>query len=181
MTEKPNLLSLIAKSAFLLILLRASIILITRADTHIFIDGVNLLIHEAGHWIFYPFGKFISILGGTLMQLIIPSLFILYFLRRVDYFAVLFSTFWLGENFINISYYISDAKDRLLPLVGNSGMHDWAYILPKINLLNHAKSLGNIVFWAGGFIMILALVCTTVYITYEFIKYLESRSFNNSS
>jgi len=36
-----------------------------------FIDGVNLLIHEAGHIIFMPFGEFISIAGGSLFQLIV--------------------------------------------------------------------------------------------------------------
>ena len=30
------------------------------------IDGVNLLIHEAGHLIFSPFGEFLMIAGGVL-------------------------------------------------------------------------------------------------------------------
>jgi hypothetical protein len=47
-----------------------------------FIGGVNLLIHEAGHVIFMPFGEVISIAGGSLFQLIVPAVFAAYFFRR---------------------------------------------------------------------------------------------------
>ena len=32
------------------------------------IDGVNLVIHEAGHILFMPFGEFVMIAGGPLFQ-----------------------------------------------------------------------------------------------------------------
>lgn len=35
------------------------------------IDGVNLVIHEAGHIVFMPFGEFIMIAGGSLFQIIL--------------------------------------------------------------------------------------------------------------
>ncbi len=37
-----------------------------------FMHRVNLVFHEAGHVIFMPFGRFLSILGGTLGQWLIP-------------------------------------------------------------------------------------------------------------
>ena len=37
------------------------------------LDNVDLVIHEAGHIFFSIFGKFIYTLGGTLMQIILPS------------------------------------------------------------------------------------------------------------
>ena len=40
------------------------------------IDGVNLVIHEAGHLIFSPFGEFMTIAGGSLFQVIMPALFV---------------------------------------------------------------------------------------------------------
>ena len=43
------------------------------------IDGVNLLIHEAGHIVFRPFGEFMMIAGGSLFQVIMPLLFVGYF------------------------------------------------------------------------------------------------------
>ncbi|MFN2493443.1 MAG: hypothetical protein ABR501_11240 [Pyrinomonadaceae bacterium] len=42
------------------------------------IDGVNLLIHEAGHLFFRPLGEFMMIAGGSLFQVIMPALFVGY-------------------------------------------------------------------------------------------------------
>lgn len=40
---------------------------------YLFIDGVNLAFHEAGHLIFAPFGSTLGILGGTLGQLLVAG------------------------------------------------------------------------------------------------------------
>ena len=181
MTNKPSLLSLITKSIFILILVRITYVLISRTQTYIFLDCVNLLIHEAGHLVFRAFGEFPMYLGGTLMQLIIPSLFIFYFLSKRDFFATFFSLFWFGQNYIGISYYLADAKDKVLPLLHdnlrpNKEGHDWAYILPKLGLLDHAKLLGEIIFWIGGLIMVFAIVCAILHTVFGFIEYLDSRS-----
>lgn len=186
MTEKPSLLRLVAQSILILILVRTTYILLAKVDTHVFIDGVNLLIHEAGHLVFQPFGRFLTVLGGTLMQLIIPSLFIFYFLRKKDFFATFFCLFWFGENFVNTSYYIADAKNKVLPLITDNidptkEGHDWAYILPKLHLLDQAKLLGKIVFWVGGFIMILSISAMILFTTLKFLEYLEYKTTNNSN
>ena len=42
-------------------------------------DNLNLIIHESGHTIFGIFGwRFLTVLGGTLMQLLIPFSVFLY-------------------------------------------------------------------------------------------------------
>lgn len=46
------------------------------------LDHFNLLIHEGGHGIFKIFGDFVYTLGGTLMQIILPSLFIFFYLKN---------------------------------------------------------------------------------------------------
>jgi hypothetical protein len=43
------------------------------------IDGLNLVIHEAGHVVFRPFGEFLMIAGGSLFQVIVPVTFAGYF------------------------------------------------------------------------------------------------------
>ncbi len=48
------------------------------------LDNIDLVIHEAGHIFFRFFGKFIYTLGGTLMQIIIPSIIAGFFFRN-DY------------------------------------------------------------------------------------------------
>ena len=37
-----------------------------------FLHLINLLFHEAGHIIFSPFGQFMTMLGGSLMQVLVP-------------------------------------------------------------------------------------------------------------
>jgi len=46
------------------------------------IDNVDLVIHEAGHLFFKFFGKYIYTLGGTLMQIILPSIIFFYFFKN---------------------------------------------------------------------------------------------------
>ena len=47
-----------------------------------FIDYINLLIHEGGHGIFRIFGKFIYTLGGSLMQILIPGMFVVFYIIK---------------------------------------------------------------------------------------------------
>jgi len=42
--------------------------------THFIIYNVNLVFHEAGHVIFIPLGRFMTILGGSLLQVLVPLL-----------------------------------------------------------------------------------------------------------
>src|ERR1043165_10081210 len=67
------------------------------------IDGVNLVIHEAGHVVFRPFGEFLAIAGGSLFQVIVPAVFAVYFyLNRKPYSSALV-LFWTGESLLNVS------------------------------------------------------------------------------
>jgi hypothetical protein len=105
------------------------------------IDNLDLIIHEAGHFFFSPFGTFIHALGGTLMQVIIPLIFLLYFFKNGSKFGMQVSLVFLGQNFINISVYAADASVRRLPLLGN-GKHDWHYILSELNILEYDTEAG---------------------------------------
>lgn len=60
-------------------LLPVIVYLILHIGNFLFIDYLNLLIHEGGHGVFKIFGGFIYTLGGTLMQIIIPSMFVIYY------------------------------------------------------------------------------------------------------
>nr|AKQ02914.1 hypothetical protein [uncultured Microgenomates bacterium Rifle_16ft_4_minimus_37836] len=175
LTVSKNYGKIFSNLVLLILLVLPSYLLIFRKIPYIpILDDVNLLIHEAGHVVFNPFGEFISFLGGSLMQLIIPGLFLTYFLMREDSFAVFFCLFWIGENLINISYYLADARNQVLPLVGG-GRHDWTYMLSKVNLLNRAKFLGEIVFWIGGILLILSLVFTTLNLILSLVNYFKPK------
>ncbi|MCA9397798.1 hypothetical protein KC573_03130, partial [candidate division WWE3 bacterium] len=46
---------------------------------YLFIDHLNIIFHEAGHFAFFFFGSFLHTLGGTLMQLLIRVSISIYF------------------------------------------------------------------------------------------------------
>ena len=58
--------------------------LAAKPDYYGLMDSVDLAIHEAGHPLFGIFGEFIGYAGGTLMQLLVPAVFLGYFWRRRD-------------------------------------------------------------------------------------------------
>src|SRR2546423_15574618 len=82
------------------------------------IDGVNLIIHEAGHVVFMPFGEFVMIAGGSGFQVIVPVVFCAYFVYQRQYFAASVTSFWIGESILNVSVYAQDAVAMQLPLLG---------------------------------------------------------------
>jgi hypothetical protein len=123
------------------------------------LDNVDLVIHEAGHFFFSLFGKFIYTLGGTLMQIILPSVIAGFFLRNNYRTGVQFSLLWLGQNFINISVYAADARARRLPLLGgNKVYHDWHYLLGELGILQHDQIVGFIFFGIAILIFSIAVL-----------------------
>lgn len=135
------------------------------------LDHFNLLIHEGGHGIFSIFPKFVYTLGGTLMQIILPLIFIYYFLSNQKKTGAQVSLIWLGQNMLNISVYAGDAIERKIPLLGgNKVYHDWTYMLHEINLLLYAKEVGYFFFGLGVLVFIIALLIPLFWKEYEKAK-----------
>ncbi len=100
------------------------------------IDGVNLVIHEAGHLIFRPFGEFMMIAGGSLLVL-----------------------FWVGESILNVSVYAGDSLALQLPLLGGQdSVHDWNYLLSAMNLLPATAKIAAAIRLLGTLAIVLACV-----------------------
>lgn len=123
---------------------------------------VNLVFHEAGHVVFRLLGNFLSVLGGTLMQLAVPAVFAVYFLFwRRDTYASAVTFWWFGENFLDIAPYAYDAKDLNLVLLGGhtgkEGFHDWEYLLGSIGLIEYSHGIGRAIWLAGISLMMLSL------------------------
>lgn len=55
---------------------------------------------------------------------------------------------WIGENLLNISIYIADAREQILPLVAG-GAHDWTYLLEEVGLLSKNEGVARVVFLLG--------------------------------
>ncbi len=131
-----------------------------------FLHLINLPFHEAGHIIFRPFGAFITSLGGTLGQLLMPliCMAVLLFKTR-DPFGASVALWWAGESFLDIAPYINDARAGQLPLLGGNfghsapyGFHDWQYLLTESGLLQYDHVLAKAAFVTGSVIMLLSLL-----------------------
>ena len=166
MTRKINYL----KAGFIALLLVFGIVIARDVDEFRFLDNVDLIPHEAGHLLFSWIGGFIMVLGGTLGQLFVPVAFGVYFYLRKERFSTAVVLFWLGQNFINISRYVKDAQAMELPLVsvgGGDSIHDWNYMLLKLNLLRHDQVIGNVVLGLGFLIMMLSVLLGFAYSVQE--------------
>lgn len=124
-----------------------------------FLHNVNLIFHEAGHVIFSFFGEFLHILGGSLMQVLVPTVIAGYFLLHRQFYACAIALCWSGQSLWDVSIYIKDAQERVLPLLGGENvMHDWHFLLLDMNLLAKGQMVGNSVFFVGSLVYLGAIV-----------------------
>jgi len=138
----------------------------------------NLIFHEAGHVIFMPFGQFMMILGGSLMQLIVPAVIIYVFLvREHDLYAASIWLWWLGQNLTDVALYISDAGARALPLIGGMSeeAHDWGNLLTMTWLLEYDHTLWLIAHYTWLILMTLALWWWLRILIYTYVHRAETR------
>ncbi len=123
------------------------------------IDGVNLVIHEAGHVAFRLFGEFLMIAGGSLLQVIMPAVFVGYFAYQRNFYSASLVLFWVGESLLNVSVYAGDSLLLQLPLLGGEdSIHDWNYLLSSLNLLPATYKIAAAIRILGSLTIILACV-----------------------
>lgn len=109
--------------------------------------GLNLGIHELGHYVFAPLGEFMSFAGGSLLQCLAPVAAAWIFWRQEDYFGISVAWCWLGINFFEVARYAGDARAKLLPLVSPSSgdpIHDWNYLLGTLGLLRQDQTIARL-------------------------------------
>jgi hypothetical protein len=129
-----------------------------------FLHLVNLVFHEAGHFIFAPLGRFMSVLGGSLTQLLIPAVCAgTLLLQTRDPFGAACGLWWLGENLLDLSPYIADARALQLVLLGGSTGaevegHDWEFLLESMGWLHRDQWLGLVTHRVGVLVMLAAIV-----------------------
>jgi hypothetical protein len=127
-----------------------------------FLHLIDLVFHEAGHIVFAPFGTFMTSLGGSLLQVLIPVVCVISFIRRDDWFAGAVCIWWAGQNLIDLAPYIADARAlRLVLLGGHTGAevegHDWEAILTSLGWLGYDRALGSTAHWVGVLAMVGAI------------------------
>jgi len=130
-----------------------------------FMHNINLVFHEAGHVIFRLFGNFMAILGGSLLQLIVPLVVMLAFIfKHRDNFAASIGLWWLAQSMMDLVPYINDATAQDMWLLGGvrgkdmPGIHDWNNILSRLGLLEFDHVVASVVMIVAIGLMLLSFV-----------------------
>jgi len=124
-------------------------------------DTVTFIIHEGGHTLFGFFGwRFLTVLGGTLLQILIPFMIFLVAWRKGQMYIGQLALYWLGFAWLDSSAYAADAYNQDLPLFGNlpKSAHDFMNMLSDLNILNHYKAVAWTMFTIGTLILITGII-----------------------
>ncbi len=128
-----------------------------------FLHLPDLVFHEAGHILFSPFGRFMTVLGGSLLQFLIPVIAVVAFIRQEDPFSAAICAWWAGQNLVDLAPYIADSRMLALVLLGGkTGAevegHDWEFILTQLGVTHLDRQIGYTAYGLGIAIMVGALV-----------------------
>jgi len=104
------------------------------------------------------FGHTLEILGGTILQWLVPLLLAGYFFKERHAAAFVFCMFFFFENWLYTATYMADARAMALPLVttGDPDLveHDWNTIFSNLGLLRFDTVIAGIVRLMGWFGML---------------------------
>ena len=123
---------------------------------------VLLPFHEFGHILFMPFGEFMTLLGGSIFQVLLPLLLGAYFVvKNRDPFAGALMLWWAAAGILDTAPYIYDAWEPrhvlLTGRTGDTGAHDFIDTLGDLGLLHKAQALGRATHAVGVLVMLAAL------------------------
>ena len=151
-------------AVFLLLLWWGRTFIFTPLETNYtgesFLHLINLPFHEAGHLLFIPLGRFMTILGGSLGQILMPLVCLATFLIKTrDPFGASVALWWTAESFMDIAPYINDARAMDLMLLGGvtgkeTDGHDWNNILTMLGWLEYDHRLAHLAYNLGILLML---------------------------
>lgn len=132
-----------------------------------FLHLPDLIFHEAGHIIFSPFGSFMTVLGGSLLQVLIPLVAAYTFIRQEQSYSAAVCVWWCGQNLVDLAPYIADARALRLTLIGGkTGAevegHDWEFILTQLGVTHLDRSIGTWTHAIGMLVMVSALAFAVI-------------------
>ena len=130
-------------------------------------------IHEFGHLLFRPFGEFMTLLGGSLFQIVLPLVFGgIFLIKNRDPFAAAVMLWWSAVAVMDVAPYIYDAwapqHVLLTGRTGDTGSHDFIDTLGDLGLLHKAQPIGRGVHAFGVIAMLAALAWGTWLVWHQY-------------
>ena len=138
-----------------------------------FMHLVLLPFHEFGHIFFRPFGEFMTLLGGSLFQVMMPLGLGAYFIvKNRDPFAGSLMLWWAAAGVMDTAPYIYDAwKPQHVLLTGrtgDTGAHDFIDVLGDLGLLRQAQPIGRAVHVFSVLLMLAALAWSSYLVLQQY-------------
>ncbi len=127
-----------------------------------FIHRPILVFHEAGHVVFMPLGHWMTVLGGTLGQLIMPGILAgALLIKNRDPFGATVGLWFFGVSVMDVAPYMYDALQPQLMLLsgttGDAGGHDWIYLFNSLGWLGKSQFIGGLTHKLGALVVLLSL------------------------
>jgi hypothetical protein len=128
-------------------------------------------IHEFGHVLFRPLGEFMTLLGGSLFQVLLPLIFGgIFVVKNRDPFAAAVMLWWAAVAVMDVAPYVYDAFQPqhvlLTGRTGDNGAHDFIDVLGDLGLLHKAQPIGRGMH-AFGFLMMVAALAWGGWIVWQ--------------
>jgi hypothetical protein len=124
---------------------------------------LTLALHELGHLLFQPFGEWMMVAGGSIVQVAAPVASSYMFIRQPDFFAIAVCGGWLADSLFNMATYMSDATKLEMEVVTIGGAepitpNDWYYLLSSVDLLLWDQRIANGLRFTASLIMVASIV-----------------------
>jgi len=123
------------------------------------------IVHEAGHGVCYilPCPEFLTMLNGTVFQLLFPALIGYYYYKKGNRFAALIALFFVGFSLQYTAWYISTAHEGLIlpahkSFLGVDAIHDFNYMLSAMGLLAYESMIAGVTRFIAYLIMLFTVV-----------------------
>lgn len=137
------------------------------------VDNFLLIVHEAGHTFLGIFGiRFITILGGSLFQILLPTMMLAYFWFNHKKIGMQLSLCLVGYSWLDVAAYAADGGARQLPLIGglDKSAHDWHNILASMHALDYDMTVGIVFTIIGILCYLAALLIPALYHQYQDVR-----------
>ena len=123
------------------------------------------IVHEGGHGICYILHcpEFITMMNGTIFQLLFPALIGYYYYKKANRFAMFIALFFVGFSLQYTAWYISTAHEGLvLPahksFLGVDAIHDFNYMLSSMGLLDYESVIAGLTRFVAYLTMLLSVI-----------------------
>lgn len=128
---------------------------------------LSIPLHELGHFAFAPFGETMRVLGGSLLEVLLPLLLFAFFLAARCPQLAAFLLFIAGYHCIHVALYMATAhapdSTLLLSLDQNPETHDWWRLFTWWGLLEHDEQISTCTIAVGMFIGLASMIALFVF------------------